>query len=72
MSVRHCGRCAALPKRGRGFTRPPARITRDLIDAGVIDPELYWPLWAIYRSGVRASHFGLPQEFVEFVTLYDE
>lgn len=50
----------------RGFTRPPTRIAQDLMDEGLLDRSVRWPLWTIYRHGVRASHFAVPREFLRF------
>lgn len=51
----------------RGFTRPAARISQDLVEEDFVDELADWPLWAVYRTGVRASHFGVPPEFARFV-----
>ncbi len=51
----------------RGITKPSTRIARDLIDEGILDPGATTPLWAVYRSGVQASHFEVPAEFTEYV-----
>ncbi|MFT4264700.1 MAG: restriction endonuclease [Nocardioides sp.] len=51
----------------RGFTRPPTRVTQDLLWEGAVDEGVYVPIWALYRAGVRASHFRVPPEFVAFV-----
>ena len=50
----------------RGFTRPPRRITRNLIREGILPSEAGWPLVTNYRQGVLASHFTVPPGFVSF------
>ncbi|WFR68640.1 PIN-like domain-containing protein [Curtobacterium flaccumfaciens] len=48
-----------------GFTRPVARVTRELQVAGVV-PEGVLPLLSSwYERGVRATHFIVPEEVVE-------
>ncbi|ERK73555.1 restriction endonuclease [Leifsonia aquatica] len=51
----------------RGFTRPPRRIAKDLIDEGILHPETEWPLFTMYDAGVRATRFGVPPEFTRLL-----
>lgn len=56
------------PKRMlRGFTRPPSRIARRLIDEGLLPPEAELPLQTKYASGVSATHFEVPREFSDIL-----
>ena len=52
----------------RGFTRPTRRITQNLIEAGLLDAEAQMPLLARYRTGVLATHYVIPPEFVEYLS----
>jgi hypothetical protein len=51
----------------RGFTRPPRRITRDLIREGRLSKGADWPLLTRYSGGVLASHFVVPGEFINWL-----
>jgi hypothetical protein len=51
----------------RGFTRPPARITRDLQDEGLLEDGVEAALTAIYDGGVTALRFEIPPEIVEIL-----
>lgn len=51
----------------RGFTRPPARIARDLVKELLLPPDAEAPISAVYEHGVSASSFEVPQEFTWFV-----
>ncbi len=48
----------------RGFTRPAARITRDLQEAGLVAPGVEAALTPIYAGGVKAQAFRIPAEMV--------
>ena len=49
----------------RGLTRPPTRVTGDLIEAGVVADDAEYPFRAEYATGVRASHFRVPPDLVD-------
>ncbi len=46
----------------RGFTRPTARITRDLVAEGILNESVTPMLTPIYESGVQAVRFEIPDE----------
>lgn len=48
----------------RGFTRPTARITSDLQNAGRVSPGVAAALTPIYNGGVKAVAFRIPPEMV--------
>jgi len=48
----------------RGFTRPTARITRDLQAAGLVANGVQAALTPIYEGGVKALAFRVPPEMV--------
>lgn len=48
----------------RGFTRPSARITADLIAEGHLDDGVTAMLTPVYEGGVQALRFEIPQEVV--------
>lgn len=52
----------------RGITRPPRRITAQLIEDGLLPPFATIPLWSVYEHGVSATHFEVPKEFSEFLS----
>jgi prophage DNA circulation protein len=51
----------------RGFTRPTARITRDLQTAGVVANGVDAALTPIYHGGVKALAFRVPPEMVSIL-----
>jgi hypothetical protein len=51
----------------RGFTRPTARITRDLQAAGLVANGVNAALTPIYRGGVKAVAFRIPPEMVNIL-----
>jgi len=51
----------------RGFTRPSARITRDLQSEGVLDDGVEPVLAPIYDGGVTAVQFEIPLDVVEIL-----
>lgn len=51
----------------RGFTRPTARITRDLQAAGLVANGVNAALTPIYRGGVKAVAFRIPSEMVSIL-----
>ena len=52
----------------RGFTRPSARITRDLQSEGLLDDEVESALTPQYDGGVTAVRFEIPLEVVEILS----
>lgn len=55
----------------RGFTRPTARITRDLQEEGLLGEGVRPALTSIYDGGVTALRFEIPPEFVELLAEYE-
>jgi hypothetical protein len=53
----------------RGFTRPSARITRDLQDEGLLDVGVEPILTPIYEGGVAAVRFEIPFDVVEILAV---
>jgi hypothetical protein len=51
----------------RGFTRPTARITRDLQAEGIVAPDVEPALTPVY-VGVKAAAFRIPSEMVNILT----
>lgn len=51
----------------RGFTRPVKRVTTKLQDSGAVPYELQPLLDAVYETGVKSSHFAVPQEVVSLM-----
>jgi len=51
----------------RGFTRPTARITRDLQASGAVANGVESALIPIYRGGVKALGFRIPLEMVRLL-----
>lgn len=51
----------------RGFTRPAARITRQLQDEGLLGPNVDAALTPFYDGGVTAARFAIPAEVVEIL-----
>lgn len=51
----------------RGFTRPTARITRDLQESGLVANGVDAALTPIYRGGVKAVAFRIPSEMVNIL-----
>lgn len=56
----------------RGFTRPTARITRDLQASGVLANGVEPALTPIYRGGVKALGFRIPPEMVRLLSEDDD
>jgi hypothetical protein len=54
----------------RGFTRPAARITRGLQEAGLVAPNVEPALTPIY-AGVKAAAFRIPAEMVTILAGVD-
>jgi len=52
----------------RGFTRPAARITRDLQGVGLVAPDVEAALTPIYAGGGMAQAFRIPAEMVTILT----
>lgn len=53
----------------RGFTRPAARITRDLQAEGLLDDGVESILTPHYEGGVTALRFEIPADVVDILTL---
>ena len=51
----------------RGFTRPAARISRDLRNEGLLDVGVGAILTAVYGGGVTAVGFEVPNEVVDII-----
>ena len=49
----------------RGFTRPVRRLRRRLVEQGLLSPDAAEALQTRYSGGVMATHFVVPEEFVE-------
>lgn len=49
----------------RAFTRPVSRVTSELQDDGKVPYGVVPLLRAVYESGVKTSHFSVPQEVVD-------
>ena len=47
----------------RGFTRPIRSIVLQMIENGLVEAEVDWPMVAVYESGVRATQFRLSPDF---------
>ena len=48
----------------RGFTRPVKRVTAELQAKGDVPYGVVALLHAVYETGVKSSHFAVPQEVV--------
>lgn len=55
----------------RGFTKPTARITRDLQAEGVVPEGVQAALAPIYQGSVKAAAFRIPAELVTILTADD-
>lgn len=51
----------------RGFTRPVKRVTAELQAKGNVPYGVAALLDAVYETGVKSSHFAVPQEVVELL-----
>lgn len=51
----------------RGFTRPSARVTKDLQAAGLLEPGVTPMLTPKYFTGVTAKQFAIPAEVVDIL-----
>lgn len=51
----------------RGFTRPVKRVTAELQAKGHVPYGVAALLDAVYETGVKSSHFAVPQEVVELL-----
>lgn len=51
----------------RGFTRPVRRVTSELQALGLVPEGVTSLLRAVYETGVKSSHFGIPAEVVEIL-----
>ena len=54
-----------------GFTRPTARITRHLIDEGILSAGVAPMLTTVYDGGVTAASFAIPGEVVDVLEGFD-
>lgn len=52
----------------RGFTRPTARITRDLQDDGLLDADVEPMLTPVYDNSGNAAQFEIPLDVVEILS----
>lgn len=55
----------------RGFTRPSARITRDLQEEGLLDVGVEPVLSPVYEGGVTAVRFEIPHDVTEILGVPD-
>lgn len=55
----------------RGFTRPTARITRDLQEAGIVAAGVQPALEPVYRGDMKAAAFRIPAEMVIILAAED-
>ncbi|MGL5811309.1 MAG: PIN-like domain-containing protein [Nocardioides sp.] len=55
----------------RGFTRPSARITRELQNEGLLSDSVEPMLTPVYNSGSTAEEFEIPLEVVEILASTD-
>jgi hypothetical protein len=51
----------------RGFTRPVRRLRRRLVEQGALSPDAAEALQTQYAAGVVATHFIVPEEFIEIL-----
>lgn len=51
----------------RAFTRPVSRVTSELQEDGKVPYGVIPLLRAVYETGVKTSHFSVPQEVVDIV-----
>lgn len=48
----------------RGLTRPPCRITGELVGRNLLPTGINYPFLAVYDRGFRATHFLVPNDLV--------